>query len=215
MVKNKQQPGVNIKQRIIGAIVLIALAVIIIPLVLDFRKDYDHVIHGSNIPPKPDDFRVEVFEFDKAGDIKVPVRVVDELVTAADDDSTEHPDKAVNESAAVLSAETVAASNERVSELRNRINDSKDGSVAKAGQAAAESWVVQLASLTRRKNAIGLRDRVRKMGLHAFVVSSQVDGKTMYRVLVGPELLRSNADKQRKRLQQETNLGGMVIKYRR
>jgi len=214
MVNDKKQTGINIKQRIIGAIVLIALAVIIVPLVLDLRKDYDHVIHGTNIPPKPDDFRVEVFNFDKNGAIKVPARDVDKLLGAADDGSVQHPDKTGSDRTKTGQVSD-DASEKRVRELQNRINDSKDGSVVKAGQAAAESWVIQLASLTRKKNAFGLRDRVRKMGLHAFVVSNQVDGKSMYRVLVGPELLRSNAEKQRKRLQQETNLSGMVIKYGR
>ncbi len=47
-------------QRIVGALVLLALAVIIIPMVLDFRKGYDVTIDKTNIPPKPDDLRVEI-----------------------------------------------------------------------------------------------------------------------------------------------------------
>ena len=210
MVSDKQQSAVNIKQRIIGAVVLVALAVIIIPLVLDLRKDYDRVISGSNIPPKPDDFRIEVFQFDQDAEINVPTPVVEQLVTDVASVSAEPGDNTDNEPSIEHSS-----ARERVSELRDRINDSKDGSVAKAGQAAAQAWVVQLASLTRKQNALTLRDRVRKMGLHAFVVSSQVDNKTMYRVLVGPELLRSNAENNRLRLQQEINLSGLVLKYRR
>src|SRR3989304_2227333 len=57
----KSENGENkIKQRLVGALVLIALAVIIIPLILDFRKDYGTVIKGTNLPPKPEDCRVEV-----------------------------------------------------------------------------------------------------------------------------------------------------------
>jgi len=47
-------------QRIVGALVLLALAVIIIPMVLDLRKGYDVSIDKTNIPPRPEDFRVEV-----------------------------------------------------------------------------------------------------------------------------------------------------------
>jgi DedD protein len=213
MVNDKQHSAVNIKQRIIGAIVLIALAVIIVPMLLDLRKDYDSVISGSNIPPKPDDFRIEVFQFDKDADIKVPAPVIEQIVNdVAGPASAEPADNVIADN--VPSVEQSSA-RERVSELRDRINDSKDGSVAQAGQAAAQAWVVQLASLTRQQNALTLRDRVRKMGLHAFVVSSQVDGKTMYRVLVGPELLRSNAENVRQRLQQEIKLNGLVMTYKR
>jgi len=212
MAQDKHQSPVNIRQRLIGAVVLIALAVIAIPLVLDLRKDYEHVIGSSNIPPKPDDFRVEVIHFDTNAEIKVPGRAVDRVVTGSDEATGKQP---VKSTAAVAATTQQTHAVERVGELRSRINDSKDGSVAGAGQAAAEAWVVQLASLTRKQNALLLQERVRKKGLHAFVVSSQVDGNTMYRVLVGPELLRSNAEKQRQRLQQEIKLSGLVIKYRR
>jgi len=57
---NSEAEDNKFKQRLVGALVLIALAVIIIPMFLDFRKDYGRVIRGSNIPPKPDDFHTEV-----------------------------------------------------------------------------------------------------------------------------------------------------------
>ncbi len=52
----KKYPG----QRLVGALVLLALAVIIVPMILDFRKGYDVTIDKTNIPPKPADFRVEI-----------------------------------------------------------------------------------------------------------------------------------------------------------
>lgn len=52
----KTYPG----QRLVGALVLLALAVIIVPMILDFRKGYDVTINKTNIPPKPADFRVEI-----------------------------------------------------------------------------------------------------------------------------------------------------------
>ena len=212
MTNDTQRPAVNIKQRIIGAVVLIALLVIIMPSLLDLRKDYDLVVSGSNIPPKPDDFRVEVLQFDEDAEIKVPAAPAEEIVISADAATAGPGEKKIAPDAASAGQ---ADTQERFNEMRNRINDSKDGSVAKAGQAAAEAWVVQLASLTRKQNALALRDRVLDKGLHAFVVSSEADGKVMYRVLVGPELLRSNAEKKRQRLLQEVNLDGLVVKYRR
>lgn len=203
MSSEKQQSPVNVKQRLIGAVVLIALAVIIIPSVLDLRKDYDHVIGISNIPPKPDDFKVEIFDFSKDVEIKVEVKAVEQWVDP----------KAVSKTKARVITEDPALVQARVSELRQRVNVSKGGK--SAGQPTPVSWVVQLASLTRKENARGLQARVQKMGHHAFIVSSQVEGKTMYRVLVGPQLLKSNAEKERKLLQKEVNLSGLVIKYRR
>jgi len=211
MNNDKLPPGINIKQRIVGAVVLVALTVIITPLLLDMRKDYDNVIGGSNIPPKPDDFRVEVLEFDKDTEIEVPTMPVENVDVTADSHAMQPGDKVVADD----TVQEEPSAKQRFSELRNRINDSEDGSVAKAGQATAEAWVVQLASLTRKQNAIILRDRVQKNGQHAFVVSSDVDGQAMYRVLVGPYLLRSQAEEERQLLQKEIKLNGLVHKYRR
>jgi len=71
------------KQRLVGALVLIALAAIVIPLMLDFRKDYGHVIKGTNIPPKPDDFRVEVVP------IKPPPELQDQQAEMTADEETQ------------------------------------------------------------------------------------------------------------------------------
>ena len=210
MNNDNQSSGINLRQRIVGAVVLVALAVIITPLLLDMRKDYDKVIGGTNIPPKPDDFRVEVLEFDKDSEIRVPPMPADEVVTAPETRINQGQDRTVTDNAET--EEPSAA--QRFSELRDRINDSEDGSVARAGQATAEAWVVQLASLTSEKNALILRDRVLEKGQHAFVVSSDVDGKVMYRVLAGPYLLRSQAEDRRQRLEKDIKLSGMVVKYR-
>lgn len=63
-------------QRIVGALVLLALAVIIIPMVLDFRKGYDVSIDKTNIPPRPDDFRVEVLPLLEDSRPEAPSQVV-------------------------------------------------------------------------------------------------------------------------------------------
>jgi len=211
MNSDRKPPAFEMKQRVTGAVVLIALAVIIVPLILDFRQDYDRGITSTNIPPRPDDFKVEVFTFDKAAEIKVPELSQENVVQT--------PAKQQQDVSAAQPANETPESQQdvrsRVTEMRNRISDSKDGSVAAAGQVKAEAWVVQLASLSREANALVLQERVRKLGLHAFTVRGQIDGKTIYRVLVGPELLRSNAEKQRQKLLDEIKLSGLVIKYQR
>jgi len=212
MSSDRKHSVFDMKQRVTGAVVLIALAVIIVPLILDFRQDYDRGITSTNIPPRPDDFKVEVFTFDKAAAIKVPELAPEKVVQASDKQQDEVPAQVESSDQASESQQDVRV---RVTEMRNRLSDSKDGSVAAAGQAKAEAWVVQLASLSREANALALQERVRKLGLHAFTVRSQNDGKTIYRVLVGPELLRSNAELQRQKLLDEVKLSGMVVKYQR
>jgi len=46
--------NIQLKQRLVGAIVLVALAVIFIPMLLPGEGSLSDAIHGSNIPPEPD-----------------------------------------------------------------------------------------------------------------------------------------------------------------
>lgn len=50
----------SMKQRIIGAVVLISLAVIFVPMLLDGSRQYDRVIVKTNIPPKPKGFNSKI-----------------------------------------------------------------------------------------------------------------------------------------------------------
>lgn len=209
MSTDKSQPSFNLKQRITGAVVLVALAVIIVPLVLDFRTDYNQVITVTNIPPKPDNFKVEVYSFEK--DIVVPIAPVEEVVQAADDQTQPQPLKTAIDAGSIDQAHA----KDRINELNDRLNESGDGLAQPLGLVKAESWVVQLASLSQEKNALILRDRVRNIGLAAFVTKGKVDGKTLYRVLVGPKILRSDAERLQQQLVDEIKLTGLVLKYQR
>lgn len=52
------------KQRIIGAVVLVSLAVIFIPMLLDGNRQYERVIVKTNIPPKPRSFNSKIIPLD-------------------------------------------------------------------------------------------------------------------------------------------------------
>ena len=99
---------------------------------------------------------------------------------------------------------------QRIGEIR-QVDNAPAGGVG--GGPSAASWAVQLASLSQRNNAEILRDRIRDKGYAAFVLKGQVDGQTVFRVLVGPELLRSRADTVRDELVKAINLKGIVVRY--
>jgi cell division septation protein DedD len=53
------------------------------------------------------------------------------------------------------------------------------------------------------------------MGFSAFVEAVTVDSKRTTRVMVGPELLRSNAIRAQERLKKEAGADGIVVRYPR
>ena len=56
------------------------------------------------------------------------------------------------------------------------------------------AWQIQVASFAERENAIRLQERLLKKGFRVNESIIKLDSKTLYRVLVGPEILRSRAD---------------------
>jgi len=212
----------KIKQRIVGALVLIALAVIIVPLLLDFRKDYDHVIKGTNIPPKPDDFHVEVVPLNPPEELKSLPAVEDSdevkktpsTETAGPGTSAEKPAtspaKAAPKTAiakpAVKAAKTTAAS-----------KPAKEASEKEAPKQEStpveEGWIVQLGSFSNKENAEELRDQLQKKGYKAFVDEVSVDGKPIQRVRIGPLDKKSGAQAIRDKLAAEMKLDAIVLSY--
>lgn len=213
----------KIRQRLVGAVVLIALASIIVPALLDFRQDYDTVIVGSNIPAKPDNFRLEVLKFDAPAtipDVSGLAALEDPVSAEADQPENDEtlPQPSGQDAAGEMSTDTVGESartvSQRLDEIRTQGGRAENGSIsAGSGGPTASSWAVQLASLSHKQNAFKLRDRVRGQGYAAFVLSGQVDGQLRYRVLVGPELLRSRAETMRDQLVDKINLKGIVVRY--
>ncbi len=198
----------KIKQRVVGGLVLLALAVIFIPMVLDFRKDYDQVISGTNIPPKPKDFRVETFELHETPQVKVPQLNVEGSV-----EETLQQHKLVQQKrAADAVAPKVAVTSPPKQSAPVKPAPVKPTPVKPAPvKSLREGWTVQVGSFDSEKNARGLRDKVRKRGYAAFVDTVNLKGKKSHRVRVGPVADKGKAGTMQKRLQKEMALKGLVI----
>ena len=76
------------------------------------------------------------------------------------------------------------------------------------------AWVVQLASFNKAGNAHNLAKELRKKGFTAYTrISKESEGGKLYRVLVGPEVKRRQADVLLSRIRKKTKLKGIIVKY--
>ena len=94
-----------------------------------------------------------------------------------------------------------------------RKQDSSRRSRLAAVDKGLQAWVVQVASFHEEDNAVRLRDRLQKMGYTTFVEQLSADPGSMFRVRVGPELKRSDAQSIRDRIAVEMKLDGLVTRY--
>ena len=174
-----------LKQRLIGAVVLVSLAVIFIPMLLDGAPDSKDGITGSNIPLKP--FKIE----------SDPVRPVSPLSRS-------------NNAGGKLPAVDTRQESSPVHQ-GSKITPKP----AEKGESKLKSWVVQLGSFSDKQNALNLRKKLRKSKYNAFIEESRTSaGKSSFRVRVGPELDEKRAGRIQKKLLSELKLKGVVLRYR-
>ncbi len=185
----------QLKQRLVGAIVLVSLAVIFIPMILPGGGMGDSM-NIRKAPPEPD-YR---FPPPKPAPKAPPMSdaVIVPMGDAEPKPSTSSKKRSSTSDIKVNSKKTV------VSTPVKKLN-------IKPGQVTA--WIVQVGSFTSASNAKALRDKLRKMGYSSFVEAVKGKQGMNYRVRVGPELTRVLADKLQKQLVKKVKLKGVVQSY--
>ena len=199
----------NIKNRLVGTIVIFALAVIFLPMILDgsgVRKDKLEVI----VPPQPlvsanPEFEQKIVELQTKVDSlpDLEARHVDENSGGARDDPAagSGSDK---DSAAMAKSQPAA-------EPASAIVDPPP--IARTG---GDSWVLQVGSFQDRDKALAQRDKLRKSNIAAvFIEQFEIDNKSSYRVRLGPFLNRDQARVARNKIKAKHNIDGIIMKYER
>ncbi len=206
-----------IKQRIVGAVILISLAVIALPMI--FSESGEREISGSNIPEKPEYLvKTEIIPLDinplPGPEDTVQHQVIEVRQEQSEEESSAKPeqeDGAVVESKQAEGSEPIPsdpADNQTIVErAKAPIEPRKPAPVA-----VVSGWVVQVGSFGSESNAFGLRDKLRANGFTTFV--ERVEGsKVAFRVRVGPELKKERADVIKQRLKAEMQLDGLVMRH--
>ena len=192
----------RLKERLVGAAVLVIIAVIFIPMILTGPVDSGSITK-TNIPERPDDkFSSKLIPLSDTLEPIQPVQIdsiqSEESVAAKTTVSEEQ-----KQTEAEPSKDTISKTDDAVK---------KDKTVVDK-QVGLSAWVVQLGSFSSKVNADKLNLQLRKEGFPAFVEPVKQKGETAYRVRVGPELLRSDADALLKKIKTKMNLEGIVLRY--
>lgn len=189
---------VRLKERLIGALVVVAVAVLVLPWILDDDKGEGEF--SSKIPPAPPAPAA------RAVDLSQP-RPLDE---AAFDDS-------------IIAAETTVTATETLPTVTSGQTGANPLAVSPAGAesvrkperpAAVEAgFVIQLGTFSNRDNAERLVQTLRQQKFAAY---SKVDSRAdpvVVRVLVGPMTKREQADAQLARVRTLSGQNAIVVAY--
>ncbi len=209
----------RLKQRLVGAVVLVSLAVIFIPMMLGDKGGFDRLITSSNIPPKPEEGRrvveIPLHEVPPRPEKKpVTTVVVDEYTKELPENFVPaEPDESRKADAKPAKKTTPSSGSKPVAKppVVEKIpaKPTKNMVVEQT-----QSWVVQMGSFSERANAMVLRDRIRKKKYSAYVEAVATKKGTIYRVRVGPERTRAKAEALQAKLRKVFNLNGMVFPHK-
>lgn len=182
----------RIRQRLVGAVVLVALGVIFLPMLFDTPN---RGWLGEDRPLMPDPPK-EVQQLAEAARKPLPVPAPQEQGA----DATPAPDTKTP----VTAGPKGVSSKPAVS--RPARAETPDPQLA--------TWAVQVGSFSTEENAVRLRDKLRKLGFRAYTEVLEEDGKQVTRVRVGPELDEDRAKKLREELKTKGKIDGIVVRHR-
>ncbi|MFQ5642954.1 MAG: SPOR domain-containing protein [Thiogranum sp.] len=207
---------VLLKQRLVGAIVLVALGVIFVPMILEGPNRT--LVPEMEALPEPEDPMISApLEAFPAPDA-IPAEP-DVSVVQTDTQVVEAPESPVE---AVQPDDGPGTESESRSKPEPEVEPVPEPEPVAAAPgpeskpvkpAPLGSWVVQMGSFSTEKNALRLRDRLRKSGFVTQVEKATVDGKPRFRVRVGPFLERADAEQSRQQMQDRLSLKGRVLSY--
>ncbi|AYN15176.1 cell division protein [Pseudomonas monteilii] len=210
----------GIKQRMVGALVLVALAVIFLPMLFS-REDEMRQVHveAPQAPAMPSlpEVKVEPVAVPEPQAIpeepQQPPVVVDESTTPA---ST--PSQPITPSPQIQAQVQPAKPQAPAPKVEPKPVAAPAPTVAVAKPAAPSkvdvnglpvSWSIQLASLSNRAGAEKLQQTLRSQGYNAYIRSAG----GMNRVYVGPLIERAEAERTRDAINRQNSLKGFVVRF--
>ncbi len=222
------------KQRLVGAVVLVAAVLWIVPVFLDGPSDDQATISetvelpGAGVTP-PEQRTIELgAEESPASPAVVDEPTVLAAPSAASDANTPVPSETATRSpepadetraeptkaspsVAKAQPETSTATPEPPPRETKPEPRAQPVATAPAPTSAAgELWAVQLGSFSERENASRLAAELRKKGVTAFLAEVEQDGRTLHRVRVGPVKDRPAAEQLAAKLGRDGHNGRVV-----
>jgi DedD protein len=204
------------KQRIAGSVVLIALALIFLPIIFDGQGSYDAQI-SSRIPPAPiilpmsDPVPTRPVIIANQPDFAPPLpnsdnaELEETAVSAADDSPIDQGSQVTPQAAREADSGGAKVVDSQPSYSREPPQLGADG--------LPQGWSVRLGTFSDRSNAAKLLERLIESGYKAYARDIAREQATLTAVFVGPWLDRNRVDGYQKELQDEFKLAGYVVRY--
>ncbi len=202
------------KQRMVGALVLIAIAVIFLPMLFSRQDEARRVqVDAPAAPQAPAVPQVKVEPVPVPEQQPLPQEPIptDEELAQSSQANQQPPSMPIAPAPTKPVATALAAKNAPTQAPTKPATAPAPAAEPSRVDANGLSitWAVQLASLSNRANADNLQKTLRAQGYNAYIRAA--DG--VNRVFVGPLIERAEADRLRDQLDKQQKLKGIVVRF--
>lgn len=191
----------QLKQRLVGAIVLVSLAVIFIPVILEGPDD-ELAPRFQDLPETPQ------IDYNASVDLPLPeAGPVDESADLQPVEQATGPVAATTAPAPVVTAPEPPPA----APVAQPATPEPPATAARTVREPPAGWYAQVGSFSQQDNARSLQDTLGKAGHRAHVQQVATVSGHSYRVLVGPSASREAATRELDKLATAMQIKGLVI----
>jgi DedD protein len=201
------------QNRLVGTIIVAAIAIIFLPDVLDGdKKTYQDNFEAIPSTPQVDFLQAnKSFPEEKLANLPAE-SISDEL--ALDEQNVIDSAKALKEkgvTVSTLSKEPDFSAVPAVASAKISVTEAIKKSPSKA--TPQQAWVIQLGSFRHQNNVDDLLSKLQKAGYTAFTKPIKTKNGNLTKVCIGPELIKSSLEEKLPALKKLTNVQGKVARF--
>lgn len=189
--RDDARPEFNPKHRIVGAIVLVTLLVIFVPMILSERA-----------PPT---------EIKGEPEVPVSTALPETKVLVTPVPAAEIKPKETGEATQPIPPAETKPKTETKPVVAKKPEPASEKTAKPVPETKIEDgWMVQVGTFSNTQNAVRLRDKLKRLGHRAHTETVTLGGKKAMRLRVGPFADRAQADKAQAQIRKETGVAGVV-----
>jgi len=191
-----------LKERIIGAIVLVIFVVLVVPIFLDGPPEDGEIVSERVLLPGQKDQNNKTVVLERGRSEPIPVASEPESDTEKPEQSPAEPEVSQPTPEPIPQQEIAREEQDPAPQPRTE--------PAKPAASTTGMWAVQLGSFSNKENAEKLAADLRKQGYAAFLSQLRTSAGELHRVRIGPQKDRASAEAMAARLLKANHKGQVV-----
>lgn len=200
-----------LKQRLVGALILLALGVVFWPII--FVQPEDRQVADQPAIPPPPAVSTEPLATPDADGLRAspPLSAIVEAEDAAV--AQQVPVDGAVEAVVSPPAEPVAPTPEPAAAPEQVTRQESPQKLTMDGDGVPVAWTLQVATVSSAEKAEALRQKLVAKNLKAYVTTVASGGKTLHRVCIGPKFERVELEKLQPGINAEFGVSTLVVRY--